>query len=111
MARTNVSAMTNLLCQLRRKTGTLYRTQLKKQSVMQKLKVTVANGLEQVVCWLTGVGDANGASRYPRYQPPMLAATTGIVHSSTDPVHPSVAHSGAGHADTYHMSARGDSIH
>ena len=64
-----------------------------------------------IVIVLPAVGDANGASRYPRYQPPMLAATTGIVHSSTDPVHPSVAHSGAGHADTYHMSARGDSIH
>jgi C-terminal binding protein len=83
-----------------------------RRAIVGRIPESLRNCVNKEYFNTSTVGDANG-TRYPRYQlPPLLAPTTGIVHSSTDPVHPpSVAHSSVpAHADAYHM-ARGDSIH
>jgi len=52
----------------------------------------------------------NGSRYPPRYQlpPGPQILGTGNVHSSTDPAHPSVAHSA--HFDSYHISAARDNV-
>jgi C-terminal binding protein len=84
-----------------------------RRAIVGRIPESLRNCVNKEYFTTSSVGDGANGSRYPRYQlPPMIAAAApGIVHSSTDSAHPSVAHSGAGHADQYHMSARGDSIH
>jgi C-terminal binding protein len=81
-----------------------------RRAIVGRIPESLRNCVNKEYFTTSNVGDSNG-SRYPRYQlPPVLAPTTGgIVHSSTDPIHPVLAHSSApAHADTYHMSTRGD---
>jgi len=60
---------------------------------------------------LLGAGEGVNGGRFPRYQlpPGPQILNPGVVHSSTDLGHPSVAHSA--HFDgNYHLQMRGDNV-